>query len=70
MDTLEIEYGSVRDRQRVERDGTVIDEKVATFWIGRKHGPFTEVWPRAEFSVSALRERAERMRDELARLKG
>jgi hypothetical protein len=61
---LEVEDLIVRDESRLTRDGGVVQEKVARFWLG-KHGPFVERFPAAEWSDQAFRDRVLKLRQQL-----
>jgi hypothetical protein len=64
MTELDIEYTDIRDEPMYQRDGTVLVQKRATFYIG-KFGPFTERLPADDNFTIELQRRAEALRRNL-----
>ena len=58
---LDIEYTDLRDEPMYQRDGTVLMQRRATFYIG-KFGPFVERLPNDENFTTELHRRAETLR--------
>lgn len=54
----------VRDYSVPQRDGTVLTQKRATFFLGN-YGPFVEYFPADGFNDAALRPRVDALRREL-----
>jgi len=61
----DFELIELRDDFRILRDNSVVQEKVARFYLG-KFGPFTERFDAAGFTGAALQTRVQALRATLA----
>ena len=61
MDDLPISYTGIRDESNLTREGTVVHEKIVSFFIG-KFGPFHERFPRDGFDMQTVAARVEALR--------
>lgn len=63
-DDLTQQITSVSDETTFDRSGQPVMNKRVTFYLG-KHGPFTERFPAAEFSATAVQQRIDALRQQL-----
>lgn len=61
MQDLTFELTDIRDYPVPQRDGRVLNQKRAVFYLG-KFGPFTEYFGVNEFTDSAMRARVDALR--------
>jgi hypothetical protein len=67
-DTYPLESLKLSDDVEYARDGSTTPVRVARFYLGR-NGPFTEKFPREQFSDSALQGRIDKLRAELRNIR-
>lgn len=67
MVDLTLELVTLKDEATPQRDGSVLRQKIAVFYLG-KFGPFTERFPVGEFTDAALKLRVQQLKTHLESL--